>query len=770
MGSDKIISEILILYELSMSIGKTLDLKKNYGNFIKLLMGKKDIDACWVYSKKQNIEYLFPETKKLLKNKLSKEIINNSDTLKFPLIISQGHSIYETLPNKYSQGQIVIYNLTESRFLFIHTLSKFTFSNKVQNQLIPLVAKFGRSIEACKLHESTTKQKNQLDILFNKHPIPMMVYDTKTTEFLAINHTAIDKYGYTEEEFMNMKIEDLHVPEDSEILSNHLTLVRMNKDCHKAWKHITKHGKFIDVEITGSTINYDNKVARLVEIKNITDRKKMESELINAKNIAEDSVKSKEIFMANMSHEIRTPMNAIIGMSDLLNSTELDIKQRQYLNGVSTSANSLLIIINDILDFSKIEAGKFELEKINTDLSQVLHNIIKLVEFKAEEKGLELKLIKDKDVGTYLTDPTRITQVITNLIYNALKFTEKGNIKLVCSIIENKNNHDTLLFSISDTGIGIHSDKIEDIFESFIQAENSTTRKYGGTGLGLAISKKIVSMMGGELKVESVAEVGSTFSFKITLAKVKKTKDKLILPTTCKSLDEIKILLVEDHDINRFMAQTILESWNCKVDTAVNGIEAVDSVKLNTYDLILMDMRMPLLDGVGATKIIRNELKNNTPIIALTANALKSDAIKYAEVGMNDYISKPFKKEVLYKKIIALTKGNETIQNNLVNLSALKEIAGGNKEFIKKMILLFIDDTPQQIDFIKDSLINNDLSKINAIAHKLKPSLAYLGHTSLKITAQNIENSNQFNDAFIKLTNSFISDISLLVNQLKKEV
>ena len=549
---------------------------------------------------------------------------------------------------------------------------------------------------------------------------------------------------------------------------------------------LKKNGDRVWVVISGAPYyDHNGQVVGSVGIHlDISNQKKIEQELREAKEIAEDSVKSKELFMANMSHEIRTPMNAIIGMGELLKKSALNQKQSDYVGAIKTSADNLLIIINDILDFSKIESGKLELELRPTDLPRLIDNIKKTIGLKAEEKGIEVKIHIPLNCKGYMIDSIRLSQILINLSGNAVKFTESGLISIICQVEPKTAQIDTLKFSVKDTGIGINESQIKNIFESFIQAEESTARKYGGTGLGLAISKQLVELMSGKLKVESTIGVGSDFNFTIDLEKVEiievKSDENKLDETVIKDLF---VLLVEDHEINRFMAQTILENWQCKVDIAVNGLEAIEKVKSTTYDVILMDMRMPEMDGLEATRYIRKTLNIKTPIIALTANAIKGDSEKCAAVGMNDYISKPFKQDDLLEKLIYFkgdshtivkskftkkTAGSSKETTSLVDLRKLEQSTNGDKVFMKKMIELFLKDTPNQINNLKQEVTQDNFELIGKIAHRLKPSIDHLAHTSLQTMVREIEHINSnTTDNKHNVINAFLVKIEQLMTELK---
>jgi len=384
-------------------------------------------------------------------------------------------------------------------------------------------------------------------------------------------------------------------------------------------------------------------------------------ELILEKNRAEEATRSKSLFLANMSHEIRSPMNGIMGLSRLLLNSDLKEDQKELLKVMNTSGENLIQIINDILDYSKIEAGQIEIENIDFDIRELTDTIFHLLNFKAKEKGVEFRVDVDDEIPKIINgDSFRLNQILMNLANNAVKFTNTGYIQLNIKCLEKTKKHISLFFTVKDTGIGISLEAQKKLFKEFTQSDSSITRQYGGTGLGLAISKNLTNLMGGKINLESEPDKGSEFMFELKFGYQENETDmfknkKMEIP------NQLSILVAEDNPINQKVAILTLRHMGLQCDIAKNGLEAFEMYKEKKYNVILMDMQMPILDGINATQKIRDfenkeQLENKTFIIALTANAFIEDKQKCIDAGMNDFVSKPFKEDALRKTLSQITK------------------------------------------------------------------------------------------------------------------
>ncbi|MBL4938814.1 MAG: response regulator [Lutibacter sp.] len=496
--------------------------------------------------------------------------------------------------------------------------------------------------------------------------------------------------------------------------------------------------------------------------RDITDRMLSEVELKKAKDFAEESLKVKSEFLANMSHEIRTPLNSIIGFTDLLLESKITSEQQLHLETMKNSGEILLSLINNVLDLSKLDSDKFVIEEVSFNLHKNLNEVVRLMKIKADEKNISLELIIDPSTPKQVIgDSNRLGQILLNLIGNAVKFTNEGSVLIFVKKLSEKNDIAKVTFEIKDTGIGIVSNKINTVFGAFSQAKSDTSRIYGGTGLGLTIVKKLINLLKGEIKVESKFGEGSVFKITLPLKKSEEVSDEQTIEN--KLLDQpldLNILLVDDNKTNQLLGKTRLERWNCKVDLASNGIESVKMAQQNMYDVILMDIQMPIMDGYEATKIIKNDISaevSKIPIIAMSAYTSASDVERALSAGMDDYIFKPFKPNELYNVLEKYGKVNKvTISTKVDNfkgkatkegaekyadLKFLREETFNEKSLLVLLINSFLAEIEEFIDVVNKEMKNKNWILLHKAVHKIKPSVSMFGISKLELTIQMLVNN-----------------------------
>ena len=560
-------------------------------------------------------------------------------------------------------------------------------------------------------------------------------------ELVEVENTALDRHpGWV---FKNQK--PLHIPDmDKEGVPSFITSSKRSfKVKSRLWVPITTTERslgafgFASQELNYFTedhvdvLNFACRLAGNIYSNIIFSESEKEylNNMLISYNKTKEASKAQQNFIAKMSHEMRTPLNGIIGMTKLIEGTLLNQNQKKYVDILNNQSVQLLGLINDVLDISKVQSQNFKLVHFPFNLKEVLTSNIKSYEMQAKLKGVDFTCAFDTKIHYNLKgDSLRMSQIVNNLLSNAIKFTKEGFVSISVQHDSSTKDFQNIIIIVEDSGIGIGEAKLEKIFEGFHQEDDSIVRKYGGTGLGLMITKEIVDQMKGEIFVDSKKGEGSKFTILLSFKKSNQNLDQNEISRDV-SLNGLNILVAEDNEVNSFYLKTILEQDGCIVSLAKNGQEVIEFCKKQEFDLILMDIQMPILDGISATQIIRKELKINTPIIAQTANTVQKDIDACYEAGVLDYISKPFTISELNRKIaFNLDLGLKNKKTKLKDRapqslnSSVLSLVNGNKEFARKILQVFSQDTPKNIKSLKKAFSAKDEIQINKIGHKIKSS------------------------------------------------
>lgn len=783
MNTD-IFRDISLLYELSLSVGGSLILRDNCDQFLSVLMSRKNLDYCSVWLRNDQFPgfdgdqqyraiYANPEIK--LNQKLLPE-----DTASFREFGDR--EIYTVCPEDESWDEHVVernikggafgyYRLGDLGFLKIYSsLQEGPFSFIELNKLSNIIQKFSISIQACLQHqqsmynaelkiqaersaiESSAKLSKTVAMLshLTQHMQDAIMVEDENRRIVSINERFVDyfKLGVRSDEMVGLNCELVcdgvkKCFDDAEHFKDNVTKIVATREVRVGEELYLSDGRVVERDFIPIYID-DVYSGHLWQYHDVTQRKNMLSDLRTSKIAAETANESKSRFLANMSHEIRTPLNAIIGMSKLLADSPMNMEQGSYNDAILKSSENLLVIINEILDFSKIEAGKLNLEKVGFNIVEVFKNNLTTMQFKAEEKSLRLTSFFDESIPKVLIgDPVRMSQILMNLLSNSLKFTTNGFVHVDCRLFSaNQDNKCVLRLNVEDSGIGIDEDKIDSVFENFNQENTSTTRVYGGTGLGLSIVKQLVVLMDGEIEVYSRKGRGTNFTVTIPF-EIGSSQDLKVRTTTMidpKVLRNKHVLLVDDHSINRFLVVSLFKNWNIPITEAVNGKDAVEKLAKGHFDLVLMDKQMPVMDGLEATRYIRQEMESDIPIVALSANAMKDVIQKCIDAGMNDFLPKPFEPSELLSKMVTLMNIDEgeidykeaepqkmtEPKRQRYDIYALGEMVNNDKAELKKLLDMFLDTTPDMLTEIEEQFSNENYERIGKLVHKMKPSVTLM--------------------------------------------
>ncbi|WP_299443325.1 ATP-binding protein [uncultured Aquimarina sp.] len=563
-----------------------------------------------------------------------------------------------------------------------------------------------------------------------------------------------------------------------------------------------KDGAIVYVELTIIAIKTKDDYLFNAFFRDITNKKIIDNEIREAKVFAEKSAKAKSTFLSNMSHEIRTPLNVILGLTGILQKSKLSTPEvdKKNLDGIQFSAENLLVLVNDILDFSKIEAGKLTWQETDFNIHELINNISSGFSIKADEKGLNYKAIIAPSLPKFIVgDQFRLNQILTNLLGNAIKFTQKGEV--IISVKAEKQQSDGIIihFSVKDTGIGIPKDKLDNIFGSFYQVHEPGKYKIEGTGLGLSISKQLIELQGGTLLAESIPGKGSTFQFSIEYKKSKLIASEQDIDSSLKtkisdSISGMKVLVVEDNKMNQFFIKQLLSNWSIEATIADNGKIALEKLNSTAFDLILMDMHMPVMDGPETTMQIRssnNQKIKNIPIVACSADVFPESKKIAIESGMDFYLTKPISEEALEELLFNLkstviknTKGDQETSNikdssvsnklpKLCNFSTLHQTFSGDNQVIQSVLQIFIEETPQDYEKLQLTVKNKNLLVAAELAHKLKSSFKTLGLSDQALILQEIEQHGKTNhnpDYISELMNKLDKSYPVILSEIKEEI
>ncbi|MDU2065518.1 MAG: PAS domain S-box protein [Sporomusaceae bacterium] len=697
--------------------------------------------------------------------------------------------------DKYRQDDLIV--LREGRPLFIGEeeviyggISYSVITRKVpicdeNDQVTGLIGLVFDIREMKEAEQDLRESEEKYRLLFSKEKDAIMLFDVAKDHFIDVNEAAVQLYGYTREELLQMCARDIYANLDGgsqelHLVNQCLMAVAPEQDSEQTafhW-HKKKDGTVFPVEIAAAPFTWKGRNMVCEIIRDISGQYKVEAELRRAKATAEQSNRMKSDFLAMVSHEIRTPMSGVLGMLDLLLKTKLNDTQKRMAEAAHLSAENLLVIINDVLDFSKIEADKITFSSLSFSLTNLLQDTLEMIRPMAMLKGLTFEYsCEDLAAHYFKGDPIRIKQILLNLLGNALKFTERGTIRLSVKQQEISCENVCLLFTVEDTGIGIADKDVQDLFQPFTQKESTSSRRYSGTGLGLAISKRLVELMNGKIGVTSQFGKGSAFWFTLCLPialeeepetteavlVAERPEEKASNDFACVRSNDYRILVAEDNPINQEIVLHYLETLQLEATAVNNGKECLELWRAGDYDLILLDCQMPEMDGFETARQIRRAeetQQNAIPIIAMTAYAMEGDRQICLAAGMDDYISKPLTAKQLEQILRRWLPGI----GHVLEESVLRDLALGSGDdqgsLLHKLVCLFRERMPETVSEIERAKQTGDMTQLSYAVHSLKSASAHLGALRLADLCRQIE---------VSLQNEKLEKIPTLISHLPKE-
>lgn len=702
-------------------------------------------------------------------------------------------STYADLAKNYFVNPVIfvsdIARLLDDRKLVVGQELELADGRFFERDFIPLFVEGEYKGTMWKYRDVSLRKASEKDLKYSEEKyrsiirnmnLGLIEVDTKE-RILYANQSFCEMSGYAQEELLGRNPSELFLPMESKHLMIEKNLARQQgvSDAYEVNVEL-KQGDTRWWLVSGAPLySNDGELIGSIGIHlDITKQKELEYNLITARQQALASATAKEIFLTNMSHELRTPLNGIMGIVRELRRTASDNVMKGHLESVHFAAEHLLNILNDILDLSRIDAGKLTMDNVGFKVEEVIHRSLEVNQLRAEEKGLQIRSEIDQEVSKILVgDPIRLRQILINLIGNAIKFTDNGYVSVRCTMKQALANRQWINFEVEDTGIGMDEEFVKNIFTKFTQEDSSIKRNYGGAGLGLNITKQLTELMKGVISVDSKKGKGSKFVVSIPF----KIGDESDLPQELSispenlNLENIKVLLVEDNPLNQEVAKLTLKHLKAKVDVVGDGASAIEKLRLVSYDIVLMDLQMPVLDGYAATKIIRDELKLMVPIIALTANAIKGEREKCLDAGMDDFISKPFEEKdiakVLVKYVLEKRRDpNMEKKKASYDLTRLIQLSNGDMSFVKKMVTMFIKQTEDfQREFSEIQKVK-DIVMLNKLSHKMKPAIDNLGISALTTLIRELEKWELASDDDWVVLHEKVDEVKAVLKQVAIEL